>query len=278
MIIFLFVILGITCVTVVFFKISFSPVKSEFIKLQKELSRRAVKDDNVFTMVDIKDLPKPIQKYFIHCGYIGKEKISCIKATFSDVTFSLGKQKPPLKIDYVLCNLTKEPMRIAFIDTSMYGVPFQGIDSFIDGIGSMKGVIAKLFTLFDQRGAAMDKASLVTYLAEFPVIPSIALQDFVKWEEIDEFHAKAIITFKGISGSGVFTFNEKGEMVSFETDDRENTSMDGKTVKAKWTAVCSDYKDFNGVLRPNRFKGLWNYPEGDFEYFDGIGISIEYNY
>jgi hypothetical protein len=60
-------------------------------------------------------------------------------------------------------------------------------------------VLAKLFTLFDQTGEAMDSASLVTYLSEILFIPSAALQDNVKWEEIDGLHAKATLSCYGIS-------------------------------------------------------------------------------
>ncbi len=37
---------------------------------------------------------------------------------------------------------------------------------YLDGKGGMKGVIAKLFTLFDQTGEDMDRACLATFLAE----------------------------------------------------------------------------------------------------------------
>ena len=48
----------------------------------------------------------------------------------------------------------------------MYGIPFEGIDAYQNGAGSMKGVIAKTFTLFDQKGEAMDQAGLPACLAE----------------------------------------------------------------------------------------------------------------
>lgn len=64
-----------------------------------------------------------------------------------DIPFSTGLNKNTLKIDYMQYNLVKIPNRIAFIDSSIYGVPFQGFDSFLQGSGSMRGVIAKTFTL-----------------------------------------------------------------------------------------------------------------------------------
>lgn len=71
-----------------------------------------------------------------------------------------------MKIEYTQVNFVKEPVRYAFIDTSMYGIAFQGFDSYSDGIASMKGVLAKSFTLFNQQGEDMNKACLVTVLSE----------------------------------------------------------------------------------------------------------------
>ena len=47
---------------------------------------------------------------------------------------------------------------MALIDSSMFGIPFEGYDYYQNETGGMKGVIAKAITLFDQTGADMDKA------------------------------------------------------------------------------------------------------------------------
>lgn len=274
--IFVGILLTFVGITIIFFNISYSKTKNEFKILNNILTTKASKTNEVFTSEDIKNLPSPVQRFFNHCGYIGKPKMTYMKATFKDVSFSLGRNKPTIKIDYTQYNLANEPMRLAYIDSSMYGIPFQGLDSYVNGSGKMKGVIAKLFTLFEQQGAAMDRASLATYLAECFVIPSVALQDFIAWEEIDDTHAKATISYRGVSAGGIFTFNEEGEMLLFETYDRENTSMDGTIEKVKWTAICDDYKEINGILLPTKFQAVWNYKEGDLLYFDGRNIEFEY--
>lgn len=40
-----------------------------------------------------------------------------------------------------------EPCRMALIDSSMFGIPFEGYDYYQNGTGGMKGVIAKAITL-----------------------------------------------------------------------------------------------------------------------------------
>ncbi|SDF74939.1 hypothetical protein SAMN04488542_11645 [Fontibacillus panacisegetis] len=280
--IFLGVIIVIVGLIVIFFNIPYSKTTREFnISINREKQAIAMnneKEQQYFTEADIADLPAPVQKYFRYCGFIGTPKMSYMKVAFNNVDFSLGRGKSTIKVDYTQYNIVNKPIRIALIDSSMFGVPFQGIDSYIDGKGSMKGVIAKLITLFDQRGEDMDRASLVTFLSESLLAPDAALQDYVTWEEIDDLHAKATISCYGTSASGIFTFNEKGEMTSFTTEDREAIAMDGKREQVTWTAIISDYEDHNGIKQPTTLQAVWNYDEGDLLYFDGIHTSIEYGF
>jgi hypothetical protein len=278
----MWIVLGILALVIlgifVFFKIPYSKIKTDFNSASATLMEKAVATSEVFTEEDIKDLPAPVKKYFKYCGFIGTRKMSYMKATFKNVTFKTGKDKPTLKIDYIQYNFVSKPDRIALIDSSLFGVPFQGFDSYLNGTGSMKGVVAKLYTMFDQRGEAMNKASLVTYLAECFIVPNVVLQDYITWESIDETHTKATISYYGTSASGIFTFNDNGEMASFTTGDRVATETDGTTKKIKWTAICSDYKESDGIKKPTILKAIWHYNEGDQVYFNGDQIQIEYDY
>ena len=264
--------------TLAFFKSPYSKIKADFQKTATDLVDVTAPSGDSFTETDLAGLPDPVKKYFEYCGFIGTRKMSYMKATFKDVPFKMGKNRPGLTIDYTQYNFVAKPDRIALIESSLYGIPFQGFDAFVDGAGSMKGVVAKVYTLFDQRGEAMDRSSLVTYLAECFVIPSVILQDFITWESIDAKHAKATIAHGGISASGIFTFKENGEMLSFTTADREAAEIDGTSQKVEWTAFCSGYRERGGIKRPTILKAVWHYEEGDLIYFDGKDVQIEYDY
>ena len=265
-------------IIIVFFNISYSKTKAEFSELTDSLLTEMPNESGVFSEEDIVDLPSPVQKYFRYCGYIGTPKMSFMKAIYQDVDFVFGKDKPTIKIDYTQYNFINEPNRIAYIDSSMYGIPFEGLDSYTAGNGLMKGVLAKLFTLFNHTGETMDKASLATLLSECLIIPNAALQDYVVWEAIDNLHAKATLSYYGITVGGIFTFSENGEMLSFTTGDREATATDGTSEKVKWSAVCSEYVETNGVRRPTVLQAIWHYDNGDLVYFDGRDIVIEFDY
>ena len=268
-------------VIVAWFYIPYSPVKSDFQKdVGTLISENQVRTDNgVFAKKDFRDLPVAIQKYIEGCGYIGTPKMSYLKMEYRNVDFAQGKNGPSLKIDYTQYNFINKPCRLALIDSSMFGIPFEGYDSYQDGIGSMKGVIAKTITLFNQTGADMDKACLATFLAESLFAPTILLQDYITFEEISTHKIRATITYGGQVASGIFTFNELYEMISFTTNDRAVAGTDGSMEYIPWSAICNNYQlASNGIKYPTRFQAVWNYQDGDFVYFDGVISEMSYGY
>jgi hypothetical protein len=234
-------------------------------------------DLQLFTKDDLAHLPNPVKKYFHYCGFLGTPKMTAMKAKCEKVKFKFGIGKTPISLDYTQYNLVSEPARIAYIDSSKLGIPFEGLDSFVSGKGSMKGVLGKLFTLFNQTGTSMDQAGLVTYLSESLILPSAALQKFIVWEEIDDRHVKATISHFGKQASGIFAFGESGELLSFTTDDREATSPNGQSQRVRWSAVFSNYEKTRGIRKPTVFQAIWHYEEGDLLYFDGQGVKIEFD-
>lgn len=264
-------------IIVVFFNMSYSKTLTDFNLIKDSIFMSKAKKSEVFTQKDISHLPFPVKRYFYYCGYIGTPKMLTMKAVYKDVEFLFGKGKSAVTIDYLQYNTVKEPARIAYIYSLKNGIPFEGLDSYIAGKGSMKGILAKLFTLFNQTGETMDKASLVTFLSECLIIPNAALQDYISWEEIDALHAKATINYYGREAEGIFTFNEKGEMISFTTNDREATATDGTSEKVKWSAVFGEYEETEGIKKPTWFQAIWHYDDGDLLYFDGQGVVLEYD-
>lgn len=253
-----------------------SKTKAEFTKTAESLIAEAGQREDIFKASDIAGLPEPVQRYFIHCGYIGTPKMSYIKMTYHDVDFVFDNDRA-LKIDYTQYNFVDEPNRLAYIDSGIYGIPFEGLDMFVDGTGSMKGVLAKVFTLFNQTGRVMDESSLVTFLSESLLVSDAALQNYIRWEAIDTLHAKATISYYGMTVSGIFTFNETGEMLSFQTEDRMAVTSDGAEETVTWSVVCGEYVEENGIKKPTRFQAIWHYDAGDLIYFDGEGVISGYH-
>ncbi|MTI59950.1 MAG: hypothetical protein FH762_08190 [Firmicutes bacterium] len=229
-----------------------------------------------FTEDDIKSLPAPVQKYFRYCGYIGKQKMLNAKIVFKDVDFiSNGKE---LKLRSEQYNFVSKPTRLAYLNSKVMGIiSFEGRDKYQNGKGSMIGKVMKIITLFNVTGPEMNQSALVTFLAEALIVPNAALQDYIKWKEINDNQAKAIMTYGGISVEGIFTFNDKGEFIRFETNDRYMDKGNGVMEKEKWTAEVHNYIEKDGIKVPGRMKGIWNLSEDDLLYFDGYISNISFN-
>ena len=265
----------------VWFFVPYSPLKNEFVSTISNLkaSNAIDTDKDYFKAEEFEHLPTTIQKYIQNSGFINTQKMSYMKMEYHDVTFVQGRGGLSLNIDYIQYNYVHDVARFAFIDSSFYMIPFQGFDYFNNGIGGMKGVLGKAITLFDQTGTDMDKACLVTYLAESLFVPSAILEGNIEFNQIYEYEVEATMTYKNISVSGVFKFNDRYEMISLKTNDRAVANTDGSIEYVPWSVKCDDYTtNENGIKLPSKFQAIWNYEDEDFVYFDGSAYEIVYDY
>lgn len=261
------------------FRVPYSPIKRTFDQDVEMVKRRQPETNGALTRQDIAHLPDVLQRYLVHCGYLGMPKMRWMTMHYEDVAFMQQQNGPALRIDYTQINTASTPTRLAFIESERCGVPFEGYDYYLDGEGGMKGVLGKVVTLFDQRGREMDRSALVTYLAESLFIPSALLGETITFDEIDEHTVRAHITAYGQQVSGTFCFNDNDEMIEFTTEDRSLAGENGVMTLMPWSAKCGDYQvSKDGILHPTTFSATWHLPEGDFTYFDGEIKRITYDY
>jgi hypothetical protein len=251
-------------------------VKSIFKKDIQTHTEKSALTHEVFSEKDIASLPEPVQKHFKMSGLIGKPKMAMVAAYMPAVPLKDTHTKPPMIINFDLRLFAYRPIRLAYIKTSVFGIPFEGYDCFQNGTGFMKGVIGKFIPLFNQKGIAMSKAQLITYLGEALLCPSIFISEYIKWEQIDDSHVKATITCDGISGSGIFAFSNDGFIHSFTTDERARISTNGETDYPKWSCVCENFEDIDGLHLPKTVKAIWHLTDGDLVYFESSNISFSF--
>lgn len=271
-------ILAVIVLIIIFFQLPVSFVQRDYYKRVDKLIQKDKHISGTVTEADIVHLPEPIQRYIHYIGILGTQKRSYMKAYFRNVDFWQERGGPNLTIDYIQYNFLSQPDRMALIDSKMKGIPFEGCDSYEDGVGGMKGTIGKVVTIFNVTGKEMDQACLVTYLADSILFPYALLEDFITYEEIDKNHVKAKISYYGIETEGVFSINDLGEITSFTTNDRGVTNDDGSITMVKWTVTADQYRlDSDGIKKPTILKAIWNYDDGDFIYFDSSSSTIEYH-
>ncbi|MCL2573179.1 MAG: hypothetical protein FWE34_01350 [Defluviitaleaceae bacterium] len=264
---------------VIFFQIPYSPTKSNFqrdVQMNKEQS--VDMPTRFFTEQGIEHLPIAMQNHFKVAGLIGQPMPNYAKVFMPSVPLYQSKDASPLILDYNLY-IFSHPARLAYMTTSMFGFPFEAYDSTQEGIGFMKGIVGKIFTLFNEDGPEMDRGQLMTWLGEAPLLPSVLLSQYITWQQIDANRVEAILAYRGISGSGIFTFCDNGLIHSFQTNDRPRTATDGSIDFPKWSAVIDSWKrNEDGAYIPSSVKAIWHLSEGDLVYFETSSFTIEFGH
>lgn len=262
-------------IMVIYFNVPYSRLKGNFKEylVESEKNTRVNQKASKYTL---ENLPQCMQNFYSYTGLMSKVNSKHVSFDFKDADFVNIEMKKTLKIDYSEHIFGEVPARFAFIDSSLLGIPFQGLDSFIDGKGGMKGVVAKNITLFNQRGVEMDKAALVTWLSEIIFMPSQILSGDVEFKEIDKNTVGVSITFDNITVSGIYKFLDDGQLVEFTTDDRAISYNDGGLEYKKWSALFGEYMNKDGLLLPNRLKAQWHFDNEDITYFDGSNLEYKF--
>jgi hypothetical protein len=226
----------------------------------------------------LEELPKALQHFVKQSGFTKKDDIHQTTIEWSAAKLRFSKKGSWRLISCIQHNFLPDPIRLVYMKAKLYGlIGLEAFDSFRHGNGCMAIRLAKLYSLNNATGPEMDKAELVTILAETMIIPTYSLQTYIHWEEIDHYTIKGTIDYHGLYASGIFYFNTNFEIYKFETNDRFFTDKKGIFHPVKWTAECSKYINHNTLKFPTEFNATWNFTSHDFSYFQGQISNININ-
>lgn len=228
--------------------------------------------------VMIQNLPQPVQNYLNICGFMGKEIPVNAEVIWSDSHIKMKPGGNWMKLKTLQYNSVKNPFRIAYMKAHILGIiPFEGRDMYYGGNGHMYGKIGKVITIFDEKEREIAQSALIIILAECLLVPGYALQNYIQWEEVDEYTAKATITHGGIEASGLFHFNEDYEFVLFETNDRYYMNPEKGNVLTPFSAEIGQYFQQGDLKIPGSLKAIWHLETGRYEYWKGTISEVRYN-
>lgn len=233
--------------------------------------------ESIFTENSIAKLPDLLRKHIINGGYIEKPFMTNMLIYFHNTKFRMSAGKEPIKIKFMQVNFINRPDRHAFLTGRIAGIPLQAKDSILDGFGSMTGVLAKQFQLFQSTGAEMDQGQLITALADAVYMPSLFLQKYVSWTVVDDHTLEGKISWKGVSAKGRFTFDKKGTIIRFDTNDRYMDENGKGSSLVPWYVTYTDYKKQNGYFQPGKVSVNWVLSDGDDTYFESDEIEVRYS-
>ena len=265
---------------IILFQIPYSPTRNEFLRdVHRHTEQAAINTQSgIFTEQNIEHLPELIQNHFRAANWIGQPISSAARAFMPSVPLYQSIDSPPLILDYTVY-VFAHPARLAYMTTSMFGLPFEAYDSTQEGTGFMRGVIGRILTLFNETGPEMDQGQLMTWLGEAPLLPSIFLSQYIDWESIDANHVRATLAYRGITGSGIFAFDDNGFMQSFHTHDKPRVETDGSI---EFPALSHEFDEWirneNGMYIPYSVRAIWHLYDGDLIYFASRGFEVEFRY
>jgi Family of unknown function (DUF6544) len=98
------------------------------------------------------------------------------------------------------------------------------------------------------------------------------------WEPVDARTARASFTNAGHTIRAELSFNEAGELTNFWSDDRYQTSPDGKSVKkVRWSTPLTGYRSFGRVRLASGGEARWHDASGDYAYIELTLDDVQYN-
>ena len=231
-------------------------------------------EKRVVTAEMIDELPPVVQRWLKRSNILGKEIIQ-IAHLKQRGEMRIKPEGSWMSVDAVQYISTDPPGFIWKADVKSSLMYFSGRDKYMGGEGQMLIKLFSLIPVVDARGREIDQGALLRYLGEMVWVPSAALSDYIKWEEIDSTTAKATMSYEGIRASGIFKFDENGDFVSFEAD-RYYYRKEGSTLE-RWVIIAEkNYKEFEGIRVPITLSVAWKFETGDFTWYKLEITEIEY--
>jgi len=263
------------CLSILLSKYSFNRKVAKEIDLLSREGREA--NTKIFHLSDLKELPEPVQKYFRHVLKDGQDHIKFVRLK-QEGKFRMKDNQPWLPITAEQYFTTQRPAFLWKVYLKMNPLVWiEGRDMYHRGKGEMLIKALSIVNVVDAYGKEMDISSLLRFLAEAPWFPTVLLpNDYIKWEEIDSHSARVFIEDAGYSASGIFTFNESGEIVKFESNDRF-MEVNGKYLRETWSGYFGNYREINGIKIPTEGEVEWNLPDKDLPYAKLEIIDIQYD-
>lgn len=264
---------------IVYWNIPYSPFQSKFVREMKQRVEVTKESDEYCTAEEIAALPEPLQRYCEYAGILGFKKYQVARTGFENSKFVFDvKSGKILNMDYDLWLFYNEPFRSAYCSSSMYGIPFDGVDyCTVDDKGGMRGIVGKTVKIFDVCSSQGYQAQLISWFAESMTLnPSVLFSPYVTYEEGGDRWVKVKISNHGISGTGIITVDRNGAITEFYSEDRQVEVIDGVDTRIGWRCEYENYALHNGILQAETVRSIKIFPDKKIVYFDSNHFTTQY--
>lgn len=97
------------------------------------------------------------------------------------------------------------------------------------------------------------------------------------WRTHDERTIEGTIKWNGVNAKGRFTFDDSGDIVRFDTEDRYMDENGKGTSLIPWFVLYENYESDQPYRRPGCVSVNWRLPEGIDNYFVSDQIDVKYS-
>jgi hypothetical protein len=219
----------------------------------------------VVTEAELAPLPQLVRTHLRRAGVVGRPRVRNFHARFA-AEMRGGADEPWMQAHADQYEFFAPAERLFFMRASRRGVPFDVLHRYIGDRATMQARVAGLVPVIDASGPEMTQSETVTLLNDMCVFAPGALVDApIEWEPIDAHTVRATLANAGHRVSAELTFDARGDLVDFRSDDRYR--IDGRTKqRLRWTTPLDDYRDFDGVRLPARGEARWTEGERTWTY------------
>jgi hypothetical protein len=252
-------------------------LRAEFDRAVDSELRRAA-DTPVITDADLAHLPVLVQNYLRTAGAVGQPRVKNFRARFRGQIRS-GPHARWMSFKAEQLNSFDDSSRLFFMEASMFGIPFQALHLYLGPSATMRVKVASLLQVADAKGPDMDRSETVTLLNDMCVLaPGALITRRIRWDKVDSRAVRAFFTNAGHTISAELSFSESGELTNFLSDDRLQSSSDGRTfTRTRWSTPVADYRAFGPHRISAHGEARWHTEDGAFAYGRFELYQIEYN-
>ena len=245
-------------------------------RMAEDAARAEVPASSVFVPELLAGLPPPVARYFDFALTTGRRLVRRARLDQAgEFSTSPGVWKPFTAVEY----FSVHPPGFVW-DARIRTAPLLPVrvrDSYLAGQGAMRGALAGLLPVVNQRGTPeMAAGSLVRYLAEAVWLPTALLPcEGVSWTPIDQSSARATLTDGPTSVWLDMHFKENGEIDLVST--MRHRDVKGTPVLTPWIGRFRNYERRDGLMIPLEGEVEWLVAGERLPYWRGRIVEASYS-
>lgn len=212
----------------------------------------SLEQNDIIRDEDINQLPEPVYQWLLKAGVVGYQRIHKISLKQTG-QMRLNPDDEWLTPDASQEINVTEPGYVWTVNLPM--AMTKGRDFFYQGNGAMLIKIAGLIPIVNvKNNDKISESSLHRFLMEICWYPTAAIEDYIRWESINDSAARAIITYQGMEISADFFF-ENNDIIRVETMRYKDTDETG--TRELCIADMIELQSYNGLRVPSKINITW---------------------